>query len=78
VARLQSGAATPALVTSLVEADEDLSFRVERLLRATPVHQPNLRLETITLSCAALLIASIAFNPAGLHAVHQLLEKLLD
>jgi beta-lactamase regulating signal transducer with metallopeptidase domain len=78
VARLQSGIATPALVTSLVEADEDLSLRVERLLHATPVRQPNLRFEKIALSCAALLIASIAFNPAGLHIVHQLLEKLLD
>lgn len=78
VARLQAGIAMPPLVTSLVEADEDLSLRVDRLLHATPINQPDLRFETIALSCAALLIASIACNPAGLHIVHQMLEKLLD
>jgi Zn-dependent protease with chaperone function len=78
VARLQSGAATPALVTSLVEADEDLSFRVDRLLHLPPAHESNLRIETIVLPCAVLLIASIACNPSGLHIVHQMLENLLD
>jgi Zn-dependent protease with chaperone function len=78
VARLQSGIAMPPMVTSLVEADEDLSFRVERLLHPAPLNEANLRPAAIALFGVALLIAASAMSPAWLHLVHQLLEKLLD
>jgi beta-lactamase regulating signal transducer with metallopeptidase domain len=78
VARLQSGIAMPPLVTSLVEADEDLSFRVDRLLHPAPLKEANLRPAAIALSGVALLISAIAMNPVSLRVVHQLLERLLD
>jgi beta-lactamase regulating signal transducer with metallopeptidase domain len=78
VARLQSGIAMPPLVTSLVEADEDLSLRVERLLHPAPLNEANLRPAAIAVSGVALLIAASAMNPAWLRLVHQLLERLLD
>jgi Zn-dependent protease with chaperone function len=78
VARLQSGIGMPPLVTSLVEADEDLSLRVDRLLRSAPVRESSFRAEVLACSGVALLVAGIALNPASLRAVHQLLEVLLD
>jgi Zn-dependent protease with chaperone function len=76
VARLQDCAAMPALVTSLVSADEDLEQRVDRLLDTPAVTEaPNRRLETIALASAALLIGGLAMN---LRLVHVLLENLLD
>jgi Zn-dependent protease with chaperone function len=75
VARVQSGIAMPALVTSLVAADEDLAQRVDRLLDTLPVSEPNRRFETIAFASAALLIAVLAMN---LRIVHLLLEYLLD
>jgi Zn-dependent protease with chaperone function len=76
VARLQNCAAMPALVTSLVSADEDLELRVDRLLdRPKDAEPPNRRFETIALASAALLIGGLAMN---LRLVHVLLETLLD
>ena len=66
----------PRLVTSLVEADEDLSLRVERLLQPAPVDESNFRLGGIALSMAAVVIFSIALG--SMHTVHRLLELLLD
>ncbi len=78
VARLQSGIRMPPLVASLVEADEDLSLRVDRLLESSPVRESKLRLEVFALASVALLIASIAMNSGSLRIVHHLLERLLD
>jgi len=78
VARLQAGICMPPLVTSLVEADEDLSLRVDRLLQAPRVSQSNSSLGAAALSAIALLIGCIAINPAAQRVVHQLLERLLD
>jgi beta-lactamase regulating signal transducer with metallopeptidase domain len=75
VARLQSGIAMPLLVTSLVEADEDLSQRVDRLLHSAPVSQPSPRYELMALSFAASLIVAFALN---LRLVHRLLEHIYD
>jgi Zn-dependent protease with chaperone function len=76
VARLQDCAAMPALVTSLVSADEDLELRVDRLLDTRAVTEgPNRRFETMALASAALLIGGLAMN---LRLVHILLENLLD
>lgn len=75
VARLQSSVAMPALVTSLVAADEDLAQRVNRLLDTPVPAEPNRRFEIFAFSSAALLIAVFALN---LRIIHLLLEYLLD
>jgi len=78
IARLQTGIGMPRLVTSLVEADEDLSLRVDRLLEPEPVDESTLRGGAIALAGAALLIFSIAMNPSSMRMVHHALERLLD
>jgi Zn-dependent protease with chaperone function len=75
VARLQSSIAMPPLVTSLIEADEDLSQRVDRLLQSARVSEPGLRYELMALSFAASLIVAFALN---LRLVHRLLEHIYD
>jgi beta-lactamase regulating signal transducer with metallopeptidase domain len=75
VARLQSGLPMPALVTSLVAADEDLTQRVNRILDTPAIAEPNRRFELFAFSSAAVLIAILAMN---LPMVHLLLESLLD
>jgi beta-lactamase regulating signal transducer with metallopeptidase domain len=76
VARLQSGP-MPRLVTSLVEADEDLSLRVDRLLRPAAAEHRNFHGELVALSGLALILI-VAMNPAALRVVHQLLELVYD
>jgi beta-lactamase regulating signal transducer with metallopeptidase domain len=78
VARLQSGVQMPALVTSLVETDEDLTLRVNRLLHPSPVSKPSIRAEAIALAGIAFLIGAVATNQGSLRFVHQLLERMLD
>jgi beta-lactamase regulating signal transducer with metallopeptidase domain len=75
VARLQSAIAMPALVTSLVAADENLPQRVDRILDTPAIAEPNRRIELFAFSSAAILIAVLAMN---LRIVHLLLESLLD
>jgi Zn-dependent protease with chaperone function len=75
VARLQTGVSMPALITSLVEADEDLSPRIGRLLDR-PVYESNLRGGWIAIAGGALLILAIAAS--SLDTIHRLLERLLD
>jgi beta-lactamase regulating signal transducer with metallopeptidase domain len=78
VARLQSGIAMPALVTSLAEENEDLPLRVDRLLDGeVPVFTEH-RAELAAISAGALLLALAAINPGSLRVVHHLLEALLD
>jgi Zn-dependent protease with chaperone function len=77
VARLQSGIPMPPLVTSLVEADEDLSFRVHRLLHSAQASEPHLRIETVALIGVPMFIAAIGINPASSRVVHRLIEMLL-
>jgi beta-lactamase regulating signal transducer with metallopeptidase domain len=77
VARLQSGLPMPRLVTSLVEADEDLSLRVDRLLHPASAAPRNFRAELVALSGLALIVI-VAMNPAALRVVHQLLELVYD
>ena len=74
VARLQAGISMPSLVTSLVEADEDLSARVHRLLNAAPVYEANPGRGTIAIAGILLLILSISMS--SLPFVHRLLERL--
>jgi beta-lactamase regulating signal transducer with metallopeptidase domain len=77
VARLQAGISMPPLVTSLVEAGEELSLRVDRLLEA-PVYEAKRRLGAIALTASAVLICAMAMNPASQRVVHEMLERLLD
>jgi Zn-dependent protease with chaperone function len=76
IARLEARIAVPRLVTSLVEADEDLSLRVDRLLEPGPVGGSTFPCGAIALSGAVLLIFSIGMS--SLDTVHHLLERLLD
>ena len=76
IARLQAGIAMPRLVTSLVEADEDLSLRVDRLLEPGLTRESTFRAGAIAFSVAVVLIFSIGMS--SLHTVHHLLERLLD
>jgi beta-lactamase regulating signal transducer with metallopeptidase domain len=76
VARLQTGIAMPALVTSLVEADEDLSLRVDRLLAPTPLSAPGFRAGWLALP--VFLIAALAATPSALRLFHEVLEVLMD
>jgi beta-lactamase regulating signal transducer with metallopeptidase domain len=77
VARLQAGITMPPLVVSLVEAGEDLSSRVDRLLES-PAYAPTRHAETFALGAITLVLVFLAATPTSLHAVHQLLELLLD
>jgi beta-lactamase regulating signal transducer with metallopeptidase domain len=76
IARLQTGIGVPTLIASLVDANENLSLRIDRLLES-PVYSRNSRSGAIALATLALLIGAIALNPPALQAVHQLLERLL-
>lgn len=80
VARLGSAAALPALSTSLLACDHDLSVRVDRLLRRpaseTPPPSQSWFFGGSTLFAAALLSALI-LAPFLLSSVHNLLERFL-
>lgn len=76
VARLQSGVSMPSLVTSLVEADEDLSERVDRLLEPAPVEESQRRGGATAFAFGAIFLLSIAMT--SMQTVHRLLEYLLD
>jgi hypothetical protein len=67
----------PRLVTSLVEADEDLSLRVDRLLHPASAGPRDHHVEFLALSGLALIVI-VAMNPAALRVVHQLLELVYD
>ncbi|HVO98584.1 MAG TPA: hypothetical protein VMT15_10985 [Bryobacteraceae bacterium] len=76
VARMQTEA--PSLVATLINSDEDLSVRVDRLLNVGAPVEEHLGGAAIAACAAALAIALAAVNPTALHAVHGLLERLLD
>ncbi len=77
VARMQTGA--PSLIATLIDSEEDLCSRVDRLLNVrTSAHESLLRGPAIAVGGAALAMALAAMNPAALRIVHGLLERLLD
>ena len=78
VARWQSGIAMPPLVTSLIESNDGLTLRVDRLLQAAPVNDSPLGIGALGLSGSLLLVTALAFNPSALRIVHRMLEALLD
>jgi hypothetical protein len=77
VARLHPGMRMPELATSLVEADEDLSLRVERLLNGAAVCEAQ-SAGVAMAAASVIVIAGIVLNSGGLRVVHSLLERLLD
>jgi Zn-dependent protease with chaperone function len=78
VARLQSGIGMPPLMTSLVEAGEDLSLRVHRLLQSSPMTDRSLHLEALAILASVSTLIAIAIKPTSLLAVHHLLERFID
>lgn len=81
MARLGAPARLAPLMASLVSADDDLSARVDRLLRPGPrCEQPRRRLRfalgAATLAALSILLA-VMLQPATLYSVHRLLEHLI-
>lgn len=76
VARMQSN--TPPLVTALIDSDQDLPKRVDRLLNAPSTSEKPLPRVALTVCATALALALATMNPTAMHAVHGLLERLLD
>lgn len=81
VARLGSAAALPALSTSLLACDRDLSARVDRLLHSASAHEsrPASRAWFFGTSAlfAAALLSAVLLAPFLLSSVHNLLERFL-
>ncbi len=75
IARLPAGVPLPPLMASLVEADEDFSERVDRLLAAAPLQKEESRGARILVWSAALALFTIALN--SMQTVHRFLERLL-
>jgi Zn-dependent protease with chaperone function len=73
VARMQTKA--PALVATLIDSSDDLASRVERLLEPRGAASPLPQAWLWITSAAAL---ALAIMPGTMHAVHTLLEHLLD
>ncbi len=81
VARLGAPARHAPLMATLAAADDDLSIRVDRLLRPEPVCQEPRR-QTRMLAGGAVvaalgLLAFLMLQPGTLYSVHQLLEFLI-
>lgn len=81
VARLGSATALPALSTSLLACDHDLSARVDRLLHSASAHEsrPASRAWFFGTSAlfAAALLSAVLLAPFLLSSVHNLLEGFL-
>jgi hypothetical protein len=78
VARLGRALEPQPLVTSLVGGGEDLSMRVERLLRgaAQPPEKPR-QIPVVRIVLPAGLLLAAVLHPVTLTAVHGLLEDLI-
>ena len=81
VARLGAAPNLPLLSTSLLACDHDLSARVARLLRPAPGRQPHSAPRASILAAsavfAAAVVAALAYSPAALASIHNLLERFL-
>jgi Zn-dependent protease with chaperone function len=78
---LASALVRVARTASLVDNDEDLSLRVDRLLHASPRRENSLdRLRPLLAGAALATIAAataLLLHPATLYSVHRLLEHLV-
>ena len=82
IARLGSPARIAPLMASLLAVDDDLSARVDRLLRAGPADATSRRPRRMALAAAATaavisLLLVVMLQPATLSSVHHLLEHLI-
>ena len=81
VARMGAGPRISYLHTSLVAAGQDLSARVDRLLRLEPMRFKSLRSESVVARGALIAmsgsLATLMFWPATLWSAHRLLELFL-
>jgi beta-lactamase regulating signal transducer with metallopeptidase domain len=81
VARMGSGPRLPALSTSLLACDRDLSARVNRLLQGVPNAPAPAKPAHHRMRMAAFLLAGVLATllvaPFALSSVHELLELLL-
>lgn len=81
VARLGIPARHAPLMATLVSADDELSIRVDRLLRSEPLREePRGRLRLVlggALVAGTTLLVSLILQPATLYSVHQVLEHLV-
>ena len=81
VARMGAGPEPEPLVTSLLADGEDLSARIDRLLRDTPPREKRRRLPVVR-ATATLLLGGTALaamlQPATMTVVHRLLEELIQ
>lgn len=81
VARLGTPARHAPLMATLAAGDEDLSARVDRLLRLHPIREtPRGRLPIVAggaALAAVALLAALMLQPATLYSVHRLLEHLI-
>lgn len=80
VARLSAMPRPSPLMTSLLDNSQDLSARVDRLLRpALPHEQPGRGLGSVVASATLVLAASVAvmLQPAVLSGAHRLIEHLI-
>lgn len=81
MARLGAPAKLAPLMASLVSADDDLSARVDRLLRPGPRREAPARRFRLAIGMAAVaalsLLVAVMLQPATLFSVHRLLELLI-
>lgn len=81
IARLGSAPALPALSTSLLACEHDLSARVDRLLHCSPAQARRSAFRSWLLGGSALLAAALlsatVLAPFLLSSVHNLLERFL-
>jgi beta-lactamase regulating signal transducer with metallopeptidase domain len=80
VARMGAASRASLLLTSLVAENDDLSSRVDRLLRTDLPGKPLRRMRTLMAAAALVMVVSVAFavlSPTTLYSVYQLLERLV-
>jgi hypothetical protein len=81
VARMGAGPRLSFLHTSLASVDQDLTARVDRLLRLEPARFESLRWKSVVARSAVLAmggsLATLMLWPATLSSVHRLLELFL-
>jgi Zn-dependent protease with chaperone function len=77
IARMADAPRLPLLTTSLLSRRAEFSLRVERLLEPSPFHAPR-RIPVLIVLLPFLAVTAFLFRNDTLHAVHRLLEYLVQ
>lgn len=79
VARMGGPGAVPELASSLLEDNDELAWRVERLLSPAPAREETRSRAFFTIAAVAIAVAAItlALQPLTLNLAHTLLEHLV-